>query len=134
MTLSISEVAAATGLRSSALRYYEERGLIRPVGRRGGCRHYDRDVLSRLAFIALCQDVGFTLAETATLLDGRPDARARWQRLAERKLGEIQHQLERLQTMQRHLRAALACTCERVDGCQLVEDAAGRRRLHRKAP
>ena len=133
MTLSISEVAAATGLRASALRYYEAVGLIRPVERRGGRRHYDPEVLSRLAFIALCQEVGFTLGEIATLLDGRPDAKGRWRQLAERKLDEIQRQMEHLQTMRSHLRAALACDCERVEGCRLVEGAARRRRTHSAA-
>lgn len=129
-TLSISEVAAATGLRASALRHYEDVGLVRPAGRRGGRRHYDHDVLPRLAFVALCQEAGFTLAEIATLLDPRPGARHRWQDLAGRKLADIECRIERLRAMQRHLEAALACTCDDIVGCQLVEDAARRRRTH----
>lgn len=133
MTLTITEVATATGVRSSALRYYEERGLIRPVGRQGGRRHYDPEVLSRLALIALCQEAGFTLGEIGTLLDDRPGARERWERLANDKLLQTERHIERLQEMQHHLQAALACTCERLDGCQLVQGAAQRRRTHHGA-
>jgi MerR family transcriptional regulator, redox-sensitive transcriptional activator SoxR len=129
MTLSISEVAAASGLRPSALRYYEEAGLIAPVGRRGGRRHYQPDALTRLAFIALCQDVGFSIAEIATLLSARSGARQHWEGLAERKLADIELQIEKLQEMKRHLQAALACDCGSVQGCELVDAAAERRRL-----
>lgn len=55
MTLSVGDVAAASGLRPSALRYYEEAGLIMPLDRRGGRRLYRPDVLSRLALVALAQ-------------------------------------------------------------------------------
>jgi MerR family transcriptional regulator, redox-sensitive transcriptional activator SoxR len=129
MTLSISEVAAASGVRPSALRYYEEAGLITPVGRRGGRRHYQPDVLTRLAFIALCQDVGFTIAEIATLLSARSDARQHWQVLAERKLEDIELRMQKLRQMQRHLQSALACDCGSVQTCELVDSAAERRRL-----
>lgn len=132
MTLSIGEVAAHTGLRPSALRYYEEIGLIHSVGRRGGRRYFDIDVLSRLRFIALSQSAGFTLEEIATLLDGRRQMRQRWRRLAEAKLGELDRRMGELRGITRLLEAALACTCARVEGCELVEEAAERRRVHRK--
>jgi MerR family transcriptional regulator, redox-sensitive transcriptional activator SoxR len=133
--LSIGEVAAAAGVRPSALRYYEEVGLIAPRERRGGRRYYDPDVLSRLAFIALCQDAGFTIAEIATLLEGRLDARRRWRRLAEAKLDDIGRQMDQLREMRRLLEAALACGCGSVETCDLVDAAAHRRRaLHHAAP
>ena len=77
MTLSIGDVAAASGLRPSALRYYEEAGLISPPGRRGGRRIYRPDVLSRLALVALAQEVGFTVREIATLLGGHVNDKER---------------------------------------------------------
>jgi MerR family redox-sensitive transcriptional activator SoxR len=128
MTLSISDVAAASGLRPSALRYYEEAGLISPAGRRGGRRIYRPDVVSRLALVALAQDAGFTVAEIAALLRGHANGKERWRKLAERKLGEIELQIEKLQAMQRLLRAAAACECSRADACELIETAAERRR------
>ena len=128
MTLSISDVAAASGLRPSALRYYEEAGLITPAGRRGGRRIYRPDVLSRLALVALAQEVGFTVREIAALLGGHVNDKERWREMAERKLGEIDLQMERLQAMKRLLRAAGACECSGVDACEVIEAAAERRR------
>jgi MerR family transcriptional regulator, redox-sensitive transcriptional activator SoxR len=128
MTLSIGDVAAASGLRPSALRYYEEAGLITPAGRRGGRRIYRPDVLSRLALVALAQEVGFTVPEIAALLGGHVKDKERWREMAERKLGEIDLQMERLQAMKRLLRAAAACECSGVDACEVIEAAAERRR------
>jgi DNA-binding transcriptional MerR regulator len=128
MTLSISNVAAASGLRPSALRYYEEAGLITPAGRRGGRRIYRPDVLSRLALVALAREVGFTVPEIAALLGGHANDKERWREMAERKLGEIDLQMERLQAMKRLLRAAAACECSGVDACEVIEAAGERRR------
>jgi DNA-binding transcriptional MerR regulator len=128
MTLSISDVAAASGLRPSALRYYEEAGLITPAGRRGGRRIYRPDVLSRLGLVALAREVGFTVAEIAALLGGHVNDKERWREMTERKLGEIDLQMERLQAMKRLLRAAAACECSGVDACEVIEAAAERRR------
>lgn len=129
MALSIGEVATASGLRPSALRYYEEVRLITPLERRGGRRYYEPTVLARLALIAHCQDVGFTIAEIATLLDGRPRARQRWQDLAESKLRDIDCQMRKLREMQRHLQSALACQCGNMESCEVVDAAAERRQL-----
>jgi DNA-binding transcriptional MerR regulator len=131
MTLSISDVAAASGLRPSALRYYEEAGLITPAGRHGGRRIYRPDVLSRLALVALAREVGFTVPEIAALLRGHANGKERWREMAERKLGEIDLQMERLQAMKRLLRAAAACECSGVDACEVIEAAAERRRSAR---
>ena len=130
-TLSISEVAAASGSRPSALRYYEEVGLISPMGRRGGRRYYRPDVLSRLALVALAQDVGFTVAEIRALLAGHGKVRPRWREMTERKVAEIDLQMEKLQTMRRLLQAAAACECGGGAGCELVEAAGERRRSAR---
>jgi MerR family redox-sensitive transcriptional activator SoxR len=129
VTLSIGEVAAASGLRPSALRYYEQVGLIAPAERRSGRRHYDPEVLRRLAFIALCQDAGISIAEIATLLDDRSDPRRQWEHLAQRKLEEIQDQMKKLRQMRRHLQSALACECGGVDSCELVDAALSKRQL-----
>lgn len=125
--LSISEVAKTTGLAPSALRYYEDTGLIASTERRSGRRYFKADVLDRLALVALCQDVGFTLAEIAQLFDDRPKARQRWQRLAEQKLVEIHASIERAETMKALLHAALRCDCGSVASCELVTAAARRR-------
>jgi DNA-binding transcriptional MerR regulator len=82
--LSITEVGEATGLQSSALRYYEKAGLIEQQGRMGGRRHYEPSVLQRLTVIALLQEVGFTIGEISELLKGK-GSRERWRTLAEGK-------------------------------------------------
>jgi DNA-binding transcriptional MerR regulator len=128
MTLSISDVAAASGLQPSALRYYEEAGLITPAGRRGGRRIYRSDVLSRLGLVALAREVGFTVQEVAALLDGHGNDRECWREMTERKLGEIDLQMERLKAMKRLLQAAAACECSRLDACEVIEAVAERRR------
>jgi DNA-binding transcriptional MerR regulator len=72
--LDIAEVAERTGVPASTLRYYEERGLITPIGRRGLRRLFDASVLERLALIALGQTAGFSLDDIAQMFapDGRP--------------------------------------------------------------
>jgi DNA-binding transcriptional MerR regulator len=72
--LDIAEVAKRTGVPASTLRYYEERGLIAPIGRRGLRRLFDPSVLERLALIALGRTAGFSLDDIALMFapDGRP--------------------------------------------------------------
>lgn len=126
--LSISEVAKATGLQSSALRYYESAGLISPAARVGGRRHYRPEVVQRLAVIALLQEVGFTIGEIAELVgdEGPRD----WRPLARTKLDEIDAHLERVRAARELLTAALECRCSGLDSCDLVRDRRGR---HRRA-
>jgi MerR family transcriptional regulator, redox-sensitive transcriptional activator SoxR len=125
--LSISEVAHATGLQSSALRYYEKVGLITPVARAGGRRQYDPSVLRRLAVIALLQEAGFTIAEVAHLLDAGSGDET-WQRMAEQKLAELDAHLARVTTAREVLVAAVECDCSSLDTCELVAARQGRHR------
>lgn len=121
--LSIGALSAATGLRPSALRYYEEVGLIRPSARIGGRRHYEPAILRRLAIIALCQKAGFTVSEIAQFLGAGPRAGAKWRRLAERKLEELNANIERVTTAKRLLEQALECGCADPATCELVREA-----------
>lgn len=126
--MSIGQVAEASGLRPSALRYYEEEGLIRPAARVGGRRHYDPSILRRLAIIALCREVGFTIGEIAELLVQRRRGRERWRRMAERKLTELDVHIDRARATRNVLKAALACGCGDPASCEMVAEA-GQRRL-----
>jgi MerR family transcriptional regulator, redox-sensitive transcriptional activator SoxR len=125
---SISEVAEATGLQSSALRYYEREGLITPASRVNGRRHYDPSVLQRLAAIALLQEAGFTIAEVAQLL-GSGTSQQEWREMAQQKLDEIDAHLARVAAARELLISALGCDCSGLDTCGLV---ASRRGRHRK--
>ena len=106
--LDIGEVGRRAGVPPSTLRYYEEKGLIRSVGRRGLRRTFDPQVLERLALIALGQSAGFTLEEIAQMFapDGRP-------RIDRRKLAakaeELDRTVRRLSAMRDGLRHAAAC-------------------------
>jgi MerR family redox-sensitive transcriptional activator SoxR len=133
--LSIGEVAKRSGLRTSALRYYEEIGLLPPPNRRSGRRYYDPSVLRRLAVIALCQGTGFTISEISELLNRGSGARAHWRRLAERKVEELDAQVEKTKATKRLLEQALACECGRLEGCQIVQTAQLQRvQIHRRVP
>jgi MerR family transcriptional regulator, redox-sensitive transcriptional activator SoxR len=124
---SISEVAEATGLQSSALRYYERQGLITPAARVSGRRRYDPSVLQRLAAIALLQEAGFTIAEVGQLL-GPGTSQQTWREMAEEKLEEIDTHLEHVAAARELLVAALRCDCSGVDTCGLVSTRRGRHR------
>lgn len=125
--ISITEVGEATGLRSSALRYYESEGVIKPSGRAGGRRVYDPAVLQRLAVVALLQEVGFTIREISELVK-RPGRRQRWRSLAEDKLEEIDTHLARVTAARELLKSALDCGCSSLEACDLVSSRGGRHR------
>lgn len=130
--LSISEVATRTGLRPSALRYYEEAGLVSPVARVSGRRHYDDSVLYRLQVVACAQEAGFTIAEVRELLAGEDQPSARWRALAERKLGEVDAVIARAQATRRLLEESLRCDCVLLERCQrFLGRSSGERRTVR---
>jgi DNA-binding transcriptional MerR regulator len=106
--LDIAEVAQQSGLPASALRYYEEKRLIRSIGRRGLRRVYGAGVLERLALIALGRSAGFSLDEIAGMF--APDGRLRIDRekLAE-KAKELDAAIRQLTAMRDGLRHAVAC-------------------------
>jgi len=126
--LPIGEVASRAGLRPSALRYYEDIGLVSPAARIGGRRHFEPSVLDRLDLIALCQDTGFTMAEIAEVLGVHgKGGRSRWRKLTERKLADVQAQIEKAKATKQLIEEALRCDCGSLEGCQLVRAASARR-------
>jgi len=106
--LDIAEVSRQSGIAASALRFYEQKGLIVPVGRRGLRRQYEARVLERLALIALGRIAGFSLDEIAPMIaaDGRP--RIDRNALAARA-GELDAHIRRLGAVRDGLRHAAAC-------------------------
>ncbi len=118
--LTIGQVASRAGLRASALRYYEQVGLLPAPVRAHGQRRYDSTVFNRLALIAFARQVGFTIAETRLLLAGFPadaPASARWQSLARRKQRELEAIITNAREMHRTLEAVLRCQCRTLDDC-----------------
>jgi DNA-binding transcriptional MerR regulator len=106
--VDITEVARRSGVPASTLRFYEEKGLIASIGRRGLRRLFDPGVLERLALIALARAAGFTLEEIARMFapNGRP--RIERQMLAD-KADELDRTIRRLSAMRDSLRHAAAC-------------------------
>jgi DNA-binding transcriptional MerR regulator len=128
--LDIAEVAQQAGIPASALRFYEEKGLIASVGRRGLRRLFAADVLERLALIALGRTAGFTLEEIAAMFgtDGR--LRLRREKLRA-KADELDRTIRRLLALRDGLRHAAQCSAPSHMECptfrRLVR-VAGRRR------
>jgi MerR family transcriptional regulator, redox-sensitive transcriptional activator SoxR len=117
---SIGEVARRTGVRPSAIRYYEEAGLIRAPRRRGGKRRYEASVFESMAIVQLAQDAGFTIREISTLIQGferATPASARWQTLARRKLDDVTARIESAERMRELLERLLRCRCETLGEC-----------------
>ncbi len=114
MPLSISEVASQIGLRPSAIRYYEQIGILPPAQRVSGQRRYDVTALHRLVVIQRARQTGFTLAEIKQLFfgfrTGTPPS-IRWQKLKKRKTVELDAMLEHIQSMRALLEQQGKCRC-----------------------
>jgi DNA-binding transcriptional MerR regulator len=106
--LDIAEVARRSGLPASALRYYEEKGLIASIGRRGLRRLFDPGVLERLSLIAVGQAAGFSLDEIALMFGSDGPPRIDRSALAA-KADELDLVVRRLCAMRDGLRHAAAC-------------------------
>jgi MerR family transcriptional regulator, redox-sensitive transcriptional activator SoxR len=118
--LSIGEVARQTGLRSSALRYFETCGVLPAPARLNGRRVYDAKILRMVSMLRFAQQVGFTLKEIRTLLrglDAQTPLSARWQAMARRKSAELDTRIVQMQRMKRGLELSLSCGCISIDDC-----------------
>lgn len=107
-SIDIAEVARRSGLPASTLRFYEEQGLIRSIGRRGLRRLFDPGVLERLALVGLGRAAGFSLQEIATLLTPGGAPRIDRQVLTA-KAEQLDQTIRQLQAMRDGLRHAAAC-------------------------
>jgi MerR family transcriptional regulator, redox-sensitive transcriptional activator SoxR len=130
--LTISEVARRSGVAASALRFYEERGLIKSERAGSGHRRFPRAVLRRVAFIVFAQRIGLTLDEIAAELAKLPSDRAPsgndWSRLSSTWTSRIDERIAELQRLKVGLTACIGCGCLSLDRCQLANpgDRAGR--------
>lgn len=130
--MRIGEVAERAGIATSALRYYEEVGLIASGRTPTGQRRYPRDVLRRLAFIQAAQRVGLTLEEIAaalaTLPGGRTPTTADWARLSRAWRARLDAEIASLERLRDDLTSCIGCGCLSLRSCALYnpDDAAGR--------
>ena len=120
--LTIGQVAKRAGLNSSAIRYYEAKGLLPEPARISGQRRYGEDTLARLGVIDIAKRAGFSLDDIRARLgagDAGEPAHARLQDLARRKLAGIDELIDRAQSVRSWLRTATGCGCQTLDVCAL---------------
>jgi DNA-binding transcriptional MerR regulator len=115
--LTIGELARRAGVATSALRYWEDLGLLPTPARISGQRRYPESATALVGIILLLRDVGFSLAEQKALLASRVVARDDWQRLARRKLAELDEQIAKAQTAREAIEHALGCPHEDLLAC-----------------
>jgi MerR family redox-sensitive transcriptional activator SoxR len=122
--LTIGEVARRSGVAASALRFYEDRGLIRSERAGSGHRRYPRVVLRRIAFIVFAQRLGLTLdeiaAELAKLPGDRAPTRREWSRLSSAWVARIDERMAELSRLKLGLTECIGCGCLSLDRCQLA--------------
>ncbi|MGA3023799.1 MAG: MerR family transcriptional regulator [Bryobacteraceae bacterium] len=118
--MTIGEVARHTGLRASAIRYYEKAGLLPRPARASGRRQYDRGVLELLAVLEHAKACGFTLTETRRLFGGLRNERPvseHWRTLARNKMAELDALAGRIAAMRGLLERIQRCQCLAVREC-----------------
>lgn len=130
--LTIGEVSRRSGVASSALRFYEQRGLISSERRDAGHRRYPRHVLRRLAFVVFAQRIGLTLDEIGTELakldPHQAPNRRDWSRLSAAWTSRIDERIAELELLKDGLSECIGCGCLSLDRCKLAnpEDRASR--------
>jgi MerR family redox-sensitive transcriptional activator SoxR len=130
--LTIGEVARRSGVASSALRFYEERGLITSERAGSGHRRYPRAVLRRIAFIVFAQRIGLTLdeigSELARLPPDRAPTRRDWSRLSGGWTARIDQRIAELERLKDGLTECIGCGCLSLERCKLAnpDDRAAR--------
>jgi MerR family redox-sensitive transcriptional activator SoxR len=121
--LTIGEVSKRSGVASSALRFYEQRGLIQSERAGSGHRRFPRPVLRRIAFIVFAQHIGLTLEdigeELARLPDNRVPNRRDWARLSSHWTARIDQRIAELERLKAGLTECIGCGCLSLDRCRL---------------
>jgi MerR family redox-sensitive transcriptional activator SoxR len=131
--LTIGEVSRRSGVASSALRFYEEQGLISSDRAGSGHRRYPRSVLRRIAFIVFAQRIGLTLEDVGAELTKLPGDRIPtsrdWARLSSEWTKRIDQKIAELERLRAGLTQCIGCGCLSIDKCKLANpaDRAGRR-------
>jgi MerR family redox-sensitive transcriptional activator SoxR len=130
--LTIGELSERTGVAASALRFYEERGLITAERTSSGHRRYPRPVIRRVAFIIFAQRVGLTLdeirAELAQLPAGRTPRQEDWSRLSQTWTARIDERIAELERLKAGLADCIGCGCLSLERCKVLnpDDRAAR--------
>lgn len=122
--LSIGAVVERTGVAHSALRFYEAQGLIHSIRADSGHRHYRRDVIRRISFIRVAQQVGLSLEEIKAALGSLPDNRTPnerdWERLSTSWRPRLDAQIAMLERLRDRLTGCIGCGCLSMKACRLL--------------
>ena len=122
--LSIGAVSERTGVSTSALRFYEDEGLIHSARTAGGQRRYARDVIRRVSFIRVAQQVGLSLDEVRAALHALPDRRTPtekdWHRLSASWRPRLDAQIALLERLRDRLDGCIGCGCLSLKFCQML--------------
>jgi len=130
-SISIGTLADRTGVATSALRFYEAEGLIHATRSTGGQRRYHRDVIRRVSFIRIAQEVGLSLHEIREALHSLPDTRTPtqrdWHRLSTSWRPRLDAQIAMLERLRDRLDGCIGCGCLSLQVCRIVnpDDIAG---------
>lgn len=123
-SLTIGELARRTGVATSALRFYEERGLIHAERNASGHRRYPRAMTRRVAFITFAQRLGLTLEEIRAELDKLPKERVPagedWDRLTQTWQARIESRIAELERLKHGLTDCIGCGCLSLDRCAIL--------------
>lgn len=130
--LSIGQIADRTGLAVSAIRYYEDEGLITVERNAGGQRRYNRADIRRLSFVMIAQQLGYSIAQIRDALqslpDGRTPTKADWMRLSAEFRATLDDRINTLTRLRDTLDGCIGCGCLSLEACSLynAEDSASR--------
>lgn len=130
--LAIGELADRTGLSVSAIRFYEDKGLVHPMRNEGGQRRFLRADIRRLSFVLVAQEFGFSITEIAEQLrrlpENRAPTKADWGRISKEFRTHLDKKIERMTALRDKLDACIGCGCLSMKVCKLYNagDAASR--------
>lgn len=123
MTITIGQLAERSGVATSAIRFYESRGLIHSTRTTGNQRRYEKATLRRVSFIRAAQRVGLTLDEIAeamaSLPENRTPTKADWARLSRAWRGRLDEQIRRIELLRDRLDGCIGCGCLSLQKCSL---------------
>jgi MerR family transcriptional regulator, redox-sensitive transcriptional activator SoxR len=121
--LTIGQLAERSGVATSAIRFYESRGLIHSVRTTGNQRRYEQSVLRRVSFVKAAQRIGLTLDEIgeamSTLPENRTPTKADWARLSRTWRERLDHQIRRIELLRDRLDSCIGCGCLSLKKCAL---------------
>ncbi len=121
--LTIGDLSERTGLSVSAIRFYEEKGLVHPSRNAGGQRRFLRADIRRLSFVLVAQEFGFSVAEIAAQLqrlpEGRAPTKADWTRISRDFRSHLDRKIERMTALRNKLDGCIGCGCLSMKTCQL---------------